>query len=116
MKLFKYILLGIILVFANFLSTAGLAADWIKPGEERLKLGGGVFLPSFDTKLRIDNNNIGGTEVDLEDDLGFSSNQTTFWVGGYWRFAAKHRLSVAYFQFDRDSSITIEIRIKITRA
>jgi len=83
----------------------GFAADWINLGEERFKLGAGVFLPNFDTKLRIDNKTIGtGTEIDLEDDLGFSSTETTFWVGGYWRFAAKHRLSAGYFQFDRDSS------------
>ena len=113
MKLIKYMLLVIILVFANFLSTAGLAADWIKPGEERVKFGGGVFFPNFDTKLRIDNNNIGGTEVDLEDDLGFSSNETTFWVGGYWRFAAKHRFAAAYFQFDRDASVIANTDITI---
>jgi hypothetical protein len=113
MKLFKYVLLGIILIFGSSLPTTGLAADWIKPGEERFKLGGGVFFPNFDTKLRIDNNNIGGTEVDLEDDLGFSSNETTFWVGGYWRFAAKHRFAAAYFQFDRDASITANTDISI---
>ena len=114
MKLFKYMLLGIILVFGVFFSTASLAADWIKPGEERLKLGGGVFLPSFDTKLRVDDVNIGdGTGVDLEDDLGFSSSETTFWVGGYWRFAAKHRIAAAYFQFDRDASATAKTDITI---
>jgi hypothetical protein len=114
MKLFKYIVLGIILVFGSSLPTAGLAADWIKPGEERLKLGGGVFFPSFDTKLRFDDTTTGtGTEVDLEDDLGFSSSETTFWVGGYWRFAAKHRFSAAYFQFDRDASITVNTDISI---
>lgn len=114
MKLFKYMLLGILLVFGSFLATASLAADWIKPGEERLKLGGGVFFPSFDTKLRVDDNTIGdGTGVDLEDDLGFSSSETTFWFGGYWRFAAKHRLSAGYFQFDRDATVTASTDITI---
>ena len=114
MKLFKYTLLGIILFFGSFLSTTSLAADWIKPGEERFKLGGGVFLASLDTKLRVDDNTTGpGTEVDLEDDLGFSSSETTFWIGGYWRFAAKHRLSAGYYQFDRDSSVTAKTDITI---
>jgi hypothetical protein len=98
MKLFKFMLLAIILVSGSFLTNASFAADWIKPGEERFKFGGGVFFPSFDTKLRVDNNTIGnGTEVDLENDLGLSSDEATFWLGGYWRFAAKHRSGVAYF-------------------
>ena len=79
MKLFKYMFLGIVLVIDGFLPAAGLTAEWIKPGQERLKLGGGVFLPSFDTKLRVDNKTFGaGTRVNLEDDLGFSSDETTF--------------------------------------
>lgn len=114
MKLAKYMLLGIILILSGFLSTSGLTAEWIKPGEERLKLGGGVFLPSFDTKLRVDNKALGaGTTVNLEDDLGFSSDETTFWVGGNWRFAAKHRLFAGYFQFDRDASATAKTDITI---
>lgn len=114
MKLFKFVFLGIVLILSNFLSGASLAADWIKFGEERFKLGGGVFLPSFDTRLRVDNNTIGdGTGVDLENDLGFSSDETTFWVGGYWRFAAKHRIGAAYFQFDRDASTTAKTDITI---
>jgi hypothetical protein len=105
----KYIektIIGFLMILACLHFAAnGFAADWINLGEERFKLGAGVFLPNFDTKLRIDNKTIGtGTEIDLEDDLGFSSTETTFWVGGYWRFAAKHRLSAGYFQFDRDSS------------
>jgi hypothetical protein len=92
MKLFKYMYWGTILLIALFLPTTGLTEEWIKPGEERLKLGGGVFLPSFDTKLRVDNKTLGaGTGVNLEDDLGYSSDETTFWVGGNWRFATKHR-------------------------
>jgi hypothetical protein len=95
-------------------SASGFAADWIKPGEERFKLGGGIFFPSFDTELRVDNKTLGaGTEVNIEDDLGFSSSETTFWVGGYWRFAAKHRLSAGYFQFDRDASATAKTDITI---
>lgn len=114
MKLFKYLLFGIILVIGSFLSTVSIASDWIKPGEERFKFGAGVFLPSFDTKLRVDNNTIGtGTEVDLENDLGFSESETTFWLGGYWRFAAKHRLIAGYFQFDRDATATAKTDIII---
>ncbi len=103
----------IILASLHF-TTAGFAADWIKPGEERLKLGAGVFLPSFGTKLRVDDVNTGdGTGVDLEDDLSFSNSETTFWAGGYWRFAAKHRIAAGYFQFDRDASAIAKTDITI---
>ena len=72
MKSIDKTLLGffMILVSLNFVA-AGFAAEWINPGEERFFFGGGVFLPNFDTKLRVDDKTSGstGTEINLEDDL-----------------------------------------------
>ncbi len=114
MKLLPKILLGICLVLGNLFPTAGLAEEWIKPGEERFFLSGGVFLPSFDTNLSVDNKILGaGLNVDLEDDLGLKKDETTFWSSAYWRFAAKHRISVGYAQFNRDATKTITKEITI---
>ena len=115
MSSIKKTIIGFLMVLTSLtFTTVGFSDDWIKPGEERFKLGGGAFLPSFGTKLRVDNKTLGtGTKVDLEDDLGFTSSETTFWVGGYWRFAAKHRLSASYYQFNRDASAVVKTEITI---
>lgn len=92
----------------------GGATEFIKPGEERFFLAAGAFLPSFDTRLRVDNKELGiGDEVDLEKDLGLNEEETVFWGSGYWRFASCHRLSLSYFQFKRDASAIAQQDIEI---
>jgi hypothetical protein len=80
------------------------AGDWINPGEETFTISGGVFLPSFDTSAQVDTSLGIGTGVNLEDDLGLTSDETIFWGDASWRFARKHRLTLAYFGFTRDAS------------
>ena len=83
------------------------AEEWINQGDETFEFGAGVFLQSFDTKLRVDNTEQDlGTGIDLENDLGLQSDGTTFWLSGIWRFSANHRLSLSYFGFSRDSVAT----------
>lgn len=89
------------------LPIATQAEDWIKPGNETLTFGIGVFLQAFDTSLRVDNQNVGiGDSVDLENDLGLKEDETVFWTNVNWRFADKHRLGVSYFSINRNSSAT----------
>lgn len=91
-----------------------LAEEWITPGEETLEFGIGVFLPSFDSSLRVDNTDQDlGSGVDLENDLGLQSSETTVWVSGTWRFSANHRISLAYFGFSRDSVATALTDIEV---
>ena len=108
MKQAKLLLLVVLLMWATFTGT-GMAGDWIKPGEETLKIDAGVFLSYFDTQLRVDNSNTlrEGTSINLEDDLDYDDSSFTYLFGGYWRFAKHHRLYGAYFVFDRDSSATL---------
>jgi hypothetical protein len=63
-----------------------------------------VFLPSFDTSAEVDTSLGLGTDINLEDDLGLTSNEATFWGGVTWRFARKHRLAAAYFSFTRNGN------------
>ena len=68
--------------------TPGLcyADEWIKQGEETLSFGIGVFLQAFDTNLRVDNRNVGaGANVDLENDLGLTEDESVFWTNLTWR-------------------------------
>jgi hypothetical protein len=96
------------------LSATVRADDWIKPGEERFKFVGGVFLPAFDRTVRVDNPTLGiGDEINLEDDLGLDDSQTTFYGAGYWRFFPRHRIGVGYFRFKDEITATAQQDLQI---
>jgi hypothetical protein len=60
---------------------AGQSADVITPGQERATFVVGIFLPGFDTNLRINNVELGqGTRLNLQDsiDYRFWGPQVTF--------------------------------------
>lgn len=99
-----------------FIMAPGLshAKEWIKPGEETLTFGLGVFLQAFDTTLRVDNQTVGaGGDVDLENDLGLSEDKSVFWTSLNWRFADRHRLGISYFSFARNATAEALEQIEI---
>lgn len=75
--------------------------------DETYKLAIGASINNFDTSLSI--NSRDGTidkEIDLEDQLGFDQRVRLMWARGDWRLADRHKLSLAYTQIDRSSSLT----------
>lgn len=91
-------------------------SDWvaIKGMDERLRLDVGGFFQKFTTTIRIDSPTTGrGTEVNLEDDLGLSSNQANFRADGYWRLGRHARLDFAYTGWNRKANHVIERDITI---
>ena len=91
-------------------SAASIAAP--KFGEETLALELGGFLSDFDTEVALKGPG-GGTSIDLEDQLGFDSDQSTFRGELAWRFAPRHRLILGYYNFDRSASGAAEGQIVI---
>jgi hypothetical protein len=93
------------IVLLAVLSAGRLAAqrdDSLIDSNLILQLGG--FLVSTDTKVRVDGTFTGsGTEVDLEEDLGFD-DANRFRLDGLWRISPRHHLRGAWFRFDRDTS------------
>ena len=84
----------------------------VKGMEERFRIDLGGFLQDFDTTVRYDPAGGGsGTEISLEDDLGYSTSKTSFKLDGYWRFGSRGRLDFAYQTFRRGSSHTLEKEI-----
>ena len=95
-------------------STQALAEEESLTGLDTFKLEAGVFLPAIDSNLKIKSKSIGeGTGIDLENDLGFDDTISIGRVGGYWRFAKRHRLNFGYYGFNRDASKEIEEQIVI---
>jgi len=114
MKSLSRLLFAFVLICGCLFPNTGKAGEWINPGEERFLFVGGVFLPSFDNSVRVDNANLGiGDEIDLQDDLGFDDSQTTFYGSAFWRFFPRHRLGVGYFRFKENSSATAQRNLQI---
>ena len=110
------ILLALLFSIFIILTNASHAKDWIKQCVEWLKFSGGVFISTISSTVSVENSSLGGgTDVNLEDDLDLGENVTTYWGDVTWRFSKskKHRLSVGYFQFDRDASATAKEDLQI---
>lgn len=106
------------LLLALLLGAAGFAAAaedaLIKPGDEKLTLRLGAFLPAFKTRIRVDNDALGpGDPVDLGDDLGVDQNESGGWFGAEWRFAPRHRIGFSYSRFTLSGSRTLQRNIQI---
>lgn len=96
------------------LPTAVQAAAGIMPGEERFFLSTGIFLPRFDTDVRVNNQTLGiGTQIDLQNTLGLEADHTTFYVNAYWRFLPRHRLWVSYSRYDSEASVALQGQLQI---
>jgi hypothetical protein len=106
---YKLILLACLIMLPV---TAGAADEGWGPGEDTWKFNLGAFFPAIDTSLRVDGVDL-GDDIDLEDKLGFSDDDTIWRLDGYWRFFKKHRLSFGYHQFNRDGSATLQEELEI---
>src|SRR5262249_43826765 len=91
------------LAAAVFLSQASLGAEGsgiVLPGEEKVTLMLGAFLPAFRSKVEVDGQTTGtGDRINLGDDLGVDENTTGGWFGAEWRFALRHRIGFTYTRF-----------------
>jgi len=105
LKSLKCLLFAVVLIWGFLIPHTVKADEWITPGEEHLYFVGGVFLPSFDTSARVDDEDLGiGSDIDVQDDLGVDKEQTTFYGNAYWRFFPRHRIGVGYFRFKDEGS------------
>lgn len=87
--------------------------DW--PLADRWTVSAGYFAPDLDTTLIVtDENQIVGTGISFENNLGLDDSKGTALVGVDWRFAKRHLLSYRYFDLSRsatttDSTVTIAV-------
>lgn len=87
------------------------AADPLDEEGVSLRLGG--FHSSADTRLRVDSSNgVLGTEISLEDDLGFTKNKSLPVVDAIWRVNPRHRVELGYVRLARDAQKTISGEIR----
>lgn len=78
----------------------------------RFKVTAGAFFPVNNTQIQVGTNNGNhGTEIDLEDDLGFSKSSASFMGTFDWRISRRSRLGFEFFSLDRSSTKTLEKEI-----
>ena len=113
---FTTMLAAIVLVTKTFWAASGALAaeadtDALPWKTWEFTLGG--YLTTHDASLRVDSDTLGrGTEIDMEDDLGFDKTLETVRFDATWRFLPRHRASFSVYQFSRDASRTLNRTIQ----
>lgn len=99
----RYALIGM----AGSLALCGIApAHAVEPLDEfSVRLGG--YITRFDTDVRADGETSGGTEIDLNRDLGLSDDEAIAFVAVTWRPWENHEFGLAYY--GNESSATREL-------
>ncbi|PIF71028.1 hypothetical protein [Flavobacterium sp. 2] len=84
-------------------------ADDLPWHARRFKVTAGAFFPVNNTQIEVGTNNGNrATEIDLEDDLGFSKSSSSFMGTFDWRISRRSRLGFEFFSLNRSSSKTLQ--------
>lgn len=107
------ILLGLTVVPAAFAgeTTSSLTPARVLSDTWRFELGG--LWANFDSGLQVSSGNLIGTSMNLENDLGLSSDTTTWNLNGYWRFGSANSVGFGYTSFSRTGSNKLKEAITV---
>jgi hypothetical protein len=90
---------------AEYESNRGLTEKW------NISVGG--WVKSFDTRTRLDSEELGaGTDIDWEDDFLLERDRTDIRLEGFYRFNRTHRLEFGYTVWSRNSTAIIDDAIQ----
>ncbi|WP_298708633.1 hypothetical protein [Chitinophaga sp.] len=76
------------------------------------RITGGFFLPFNTTDVQLSETELLGTEVNLENDLGFSEHINTFVANAQWRAGARSRFDFSYYRFHRSARHQLQKTIR----
>jgi hypothetical protein len=79
--------------------------------EWHFELGG--LWADFNSSFQMSRDKLIGTSINLEDDLGLSSDTTTWVLNGFWRFGSASSVGFAYTSFNRDGSNKLDQAVTI---
>jgi hypothetical protein len=72
---------------------------------DRIHVALDLLLADFNSSAQVDSEALGaGTDIDLEDDLGFAGDSNEFSLSGHFKFKKKQRIYLRYEAFERDST------------
>lgn len=102
---------SLIAAIAALAAVPALAADPLY--EEGLSARVGAMFSSADTRLRVDAaNGALGTTITLEDNLGYSKDETLPAFDATWRINPRHRVELGYATLKRDAQKTLTGEIR----
>lgn len=85
----------------------------LDPAWARFRVSIGAFLMRFDSLIRLDSEEHGiGTEVRLEDDLGFNPDNLDFRIFANYRLGKRSDLTFGYYQWNRGADHVIDEKIQ----
>ena len=111
-----YIKAGLLILLFTMVSAglllpgAAKAEEGYGPGTDRFKINLGAYFPAISTDLQV---GVGDNNIDLENILGLSENESIGRLDGYWRFARRHRLGFGYYRLNRDASTYLSADLDI---
>lgn len=76
------------------------------PAGDSLIIRGGGLIADFNSGLRLDRSGGQGTDVSLENDLGFNKTTGSWFIDGSWHISGRHHLYVTYVDTRRDTTKT----------
>jgi hypothetical protein len=81
---------------------------------DRFNINAGSYLADLDTQAGVGVGNSLGTVINFEDLLNIEQYQTTFRLGGFWRFSksGKHAISLGYVGISREGTNVLEEEIE----
>jgi hypothetical protein len=79
--------------------------------EWHFELGG--LWADFNSSFQMSRDKLIGTSINLEDDLGLSSDTTTWVLNGFWRFGSASSVGFTYTAFNRDGSNKLDQAVTI---
>jgi hypothetical protein len=101
----QFVTLALAMVIASPVA-AQSSGDWESwPTGQRWSIGVGYFVPNLDTALIVtDENQVVGTGISFEKNLGLSDNEGTALLFVNWRMFKRHSLEYRYFDLSRSST------------
>jgi len=63
----------------------------------------GGLVADFGSNIRLDRDGGSGTDINFEDDLGFTKWRTVWFIDGQWRMTDRHRLYASFVEVKRDA-------------
>lgn len=79
---------------------------------DKFNIGFGASALSFDTKIRVDALNIGGTEIDYESTLGVSSDEFTPSLVFEWHPGRRHHVFGRWDAVERDGTEAVSTELR----
>jgi hypothetical protein len=74
---------------------------------ERFKLSAGGFYVINKTNIQVGTNNMAGTDIDFEKDLGMNKEVGTFLADFQWRISRRSRVTLNYYNINRSANHTL---------